>query len=94
MSLAKLAGAELHAVNVVHPSATVGFADSRSGQDQVNTKREEAEKIRSQLLADAEAEGVSVRSTIQAGKRRRRFLARQTSCLGTLSWSATEVWTA
>ena len=27
MSLAKVSGAVLHAVNVVHPSVTVGFAD-------------------------------------------------------------------
>ncbi len=29
MALAKVSGAELHAVNVVHPAVTVGFADSR-----------------------------------------------------------------
>ena len=61
LALAKVSGAELHAVNVVHPAVTVGFTDSRAGQDQVNTMREEAEKIRSQLLADAEAEGVSLK---------------------------------
>ena len=61
VSLAKVSGAQLHAVNVVHPSVGVGFADSRAGQDQVNTMREEAEKIRSQLIAIAEAEGVSVK---------------------------------
>ena len=61
LALAKALGAELHAVNVVHPAVTVGFADSRAGQDQVNTMREDAEKIRSQLLADAEAEGVSLK---------------------------------
>ena len=61
MSLAKLCGAELHAVNVVHPSATIGFADSRPGQDQVNAMREEAENIRTQLMADAEAEGASLK---------------------------------
>ena len=60
MALAKVFGAELHAVNVVHPAVTVGFADSRTQQDQVNAMREEAEAIRSQLLADAEAEGVSL----------------------------------
>ena len=61
VSLAKVSGAQLHAVNVVHPSVSVGFADSRAEQDQVNTMREEAEKIRSQLIAIAEAEGVSVK---------------------------------
>jgi nucleotide-binding universal stress UspA family protein len=61
VSLAKVSGAQLHAVNVVHPSVSVGFADSRAQQDQVNTMREEAEKIRSQLVAIAEAEGVSVK---------------------------------
>ena len=29
VSLAKVSGAQLHAVNVVHPSLSVGFADSR-----------------------------------------------------------------
>jgi nucleotide-binding universal stress UspA family protein len=61
VSLAKVSGAQLHAVNVVHPSVSIGFADSRAQQDQVNTMREEAEKIRSQLIAIAEAEGVSVK---------------------------------
>ena len=61
VSLAKVSGAQLHAVNVVHPSVSVGFADSPAQQDQVNTMREEAEKIRSQLVAIAEAEGVSVK---------------------------------
>ena len=61
MAFAKVSGAELHAVNVVHSAVTVGFADSRAGQDQVNTMREEAEAIRSQLLSDAEAEGVSLK---------------------------------
>ena len=61
LAWAKVSGAELHAVNVVHPAVSVGFADSRAGQDQVNTLREEAERIRSQLSAEAEAEGVSVK---------------------------------
>jgi nucleotide-binding universal stress UspA family protein len=60
LAWAKVSGAELHAVNVVHPAVSVGFADSRAGQDQVNTLREEAERIRSQLFAEAEAEGVSL----------------------------------
>ena len=61
MSLAKVSGAELHAVNVVHAAVTVGFADSREGQDRVNLMREEAEAIRTRLLSDAEAEGVSLK---------------------------------
>ncbi len=61
MDLAKMFGAELHAVNVVHPAVTVGFADSRAQQDQVNTMTHEAEAIRSQLVADADAEGVSLK---------------------------------
>jgi nucleotide-binding universal stress UspA family protein len=60
MALAKVMGAELHAVNAVHPAATIGFADSRAQQDQVNTMREQADAIRSQLLQDAEAQGVSL----------------------------------
>ena len=60
LAWAKVSGAEVHAVNVVHPAVTVGFTDSRAGQDQVNAMREEAEKIRSQLLAEAKSEGVSL----------------------------------
>ena len=60
MALAKVSGAELHAVNSVHPAVAVGFTDSRAGQDQVNSMREEVEKITAQLLAEAEAEGVSL----------------------------------
>ena len=61
LALAKVSGAQVHAVNVVHPAVTVGFTDSRAGQDQVNTMREEAEKIRSRLVAEAEAEGVALK---------------------------------
>ena len=61
MALAKVSGAELHAVNVVHAALAVGFSDSRTGQDRVNTMRDEPEAIRSQLLSDAEAEGVSLK---------------------------------
>jgi len=61
MDLAKMSGAELHAVNVVHAAVAVGFTDSRTGQDRVNTMREEAEAIRSRLISDAEAEGVSLK---------------------------------
>jgi nucleotide-binding universal stress UspA family protein len=61
MAFAKVSGAELHAVNVVHAAVTVGFADSREGQDRVNLMREEAEAIRTRLLSDAEAEGVSLK---------------------------------
>jgi nucleotide-binding universal stress UspA family protein len=61
MALAKMSGAELHAVNVVHAAVTVGFADSREGQDRVNIMREEVEAIRTQLLSDAEAGGISLK---------------------------------
>lgn len=61
LSFAKAFGATVHAVNVVHPAVTVGFADSREGQDRVNSMRDEAEKVRSGLLAQAEAEGVSIK---------------------------------
>ena len=60
LALAKVSGAQLHAVNVVHPAVTVGFTDSRAGQDQVNTMREEAEKIRSQLDRRRRSRGVSL----------------------------------
>ena len=60
MGWAKAFGAELHAINVVHASAAAGFADSRAAQFEVNRMQGDAEKIRSQLLADAKAEGISI----------------------------------
>jgi nucleotide-binding universal stress UspA family protein len=75
MALAKVSGAELHAVNVVHAALAVGFADSRTGQDRVNTMRDEAEAIRSQLLSDAEAEGVSLKVHNPGGDAAKAILA-------------------
>jgi nucleotide-binding universal stress UspA family protein len=60
-SFAKASGATVHAVNAVHPSVAEELSDSREGQDTVNSMREEAEKVRKDLLAQAEAEGVSVK---------------------------------
>jgi nucleotide-binding universal stress UspA family protein len=75
MALAKVSGAELHAVNVVHAALAVGFSDSRTGQDRVNTMRDEAEAIRSQLLSDAEAEGVSLKVHNPGGDAAKAILA-------------------
>ena len=94
LALAKVSGSELHAVNVVHAAVAVGFTDSRAGQDQVNTMREEAERDPYPVVADAEAEGVPSRSTIQAGMQRRHFSARQRMCRRTSSSSATGEWAA
>jgi nucleotide-binding universal stress UspA family protein len=60
LALAKVSGAELHAVHMVHPAVSAGFADTRSAQFEVAGMRDEAEKIKAKLLADAESEGVSL----------------------------------
>lgn len=75
MTMAKASGAEVHAVNVVHPSVSAGFSDSRAQQDQVNSLREDAEKIRAQLLADAKAEGVSLKVHNPGGDPAKALLA-------------------
>jgi nucleotide-binding universal stress UspA family protein len=60
LAWAKVYGAILHAVNVVHPAANSEFADSLQTQVQVGDMRAEKERIKAQLLAEAEAVGVSV----------------------------------
>ena len=56
MAWAKAYGATLHAVNVVHPAANSEFADSLQTQVQVGDMRDEKDRIKAQLLAEAEAE--------------------------------------
>jgi nucleotide-binding universal stress UspA family protein len=57
--LAKLTGATVHAVQVVHPATKTGFADSSGGQLEVDKMREHAEQSAARLLAEAESEGIS-----------------------------------
>ena len=67
LAWAKVYGATLHAVNVVHPAANAEFADSLQTQMQVTDMRQEKDRVRAQLLADAEAEGVSVEMHTPSG---------------------------
>ena len=67
LSWAKQFGATLHAVHVVHPAANSEFADSLQTQVQVSGMREEKDKVSAQVLADAEAEGVSVQIHTPSG---------------------------
>jgi len=60
LGLAKISGAQLHAVHMVHPAVAAGFADTRSAQFEVAGMREQVDKVKAQLLADAEREGVSI----------------------------------
>jgi len=60
LKLAKLSGAKLHAVQVVHLAVKAGFADSSGGQLEVDRMREHAERTGARLLAEAEREGISV----------------------------------
>jgi nucleotide-binding universal stress UspA family protein len=60
-AMAKIAGAKVYAVHAVHPAATTGFSDV-PGVAQATTSglRDHADKVRTDLLAEAERQGVSV----------------------------------
>jgi len=57
--LAKMSGATLHAIQVVHPAVKAGFSDSSGGQLELDKMREHAEKSREKLLAEAARRGVA-----------------------------------
>ncbi len=59
LALAKLTGATVHGVHVVHPAVTAGFSDTRTAQFEVTSMQEAADRSRDELLARAETEGVS-----------------------------------
>ncbi|MGB9112431.1 MAG: universal stress protein [Acidimicrobiales bacterium] len=59
LSLAKLSGAKLHLVHVVHPAVPAGFSNSYQSQLALDRDREDAERISEQALAEAEREGVA-----------------------------------
>jgi nucleotide-binding universal stress UspA family protein len=65
--LAKVTGARVHAVQVVHPSLNPGFSDANAGQIEINKLREQAERINTQVIAEAEQEGVSAEMHNPAG---------------------------
>ena len=58
LELAKLTGATVHAVNVMHTSAA--FEDPHSAQLVMDELRDHAEGIREQVTADARRHGVTV----------------------------------
>ncbi|MGA8297444.1 MAG: universal stress protein [Acidimicrobiales bacterium] len=58
LKLAKATGAKLHVVQVLSTGA--GFANDYQGQLIVDRIREDAERVRAQVLKDAESGGVSV----------------------------------
>ena len=60
LELAKLSGAKLHAVQVVHLAVKAGFADRAEASLEVDRMREHAERTGARLLAEAEREGISV----------------------------------
>ena len=60
LSLAKMSGAELHAVLVVHLAVHAGFADSSESQLEIDRMREHAEHSIAGVLAQAQHEGVPV----------------------------------
>jgi nucleotide-binding universal stress UspA family protein len=67
LSWAKQFGATLHMVHVVRPGAASELADSLQTQVQVSGMREEKDNVTAQLLADAEADGVSVEVRTPSG---------------------------
>lgn len=60
LALAKVSGATVHAVHAVHPTVAAGFVDSMGAQFDITAMREEGERIRAQLVEQAEREGVRV----------------------------------
>ena len=60
MELARMTGAKVHAVQVVHPGVTHGFSDTAQGQFEIDKQREKTERTSAALLAEAEQQGVSV----------------------------------
>jgi nucleotide-binding universal stress UspA family protein len=67
LGLAKMCGAALHAVQVVHPALKSGFSDTSGGQFEIDRMREKADSAGAQLLAEAEREGVSAQVHNPAG---------------------------
>ena len=58
LALAKMTGATLHAVYVVHPTVAAGFVEAGAIQVDVDQALEEAERIKSQLLSEVEQQGM------------------------------------
>jgi len=55
LGLAKLSGAKLHVIQVVHPAVKTGFSDSSGGQLELDKMREHVERTGAELLAQASA---------------------------------------
>jgi nucleotide-binding universal stress UspA family protein len=60
LALARLAGAKLHVVHVVHPAVEAGHVDSEAWQLVIDKERGDVENIGAQLMAEAERQGVTV----------------------------------
>jgi len=59
-ALAKMTGAKVHAVHAVHLAATAGFSDVAGAAQATSAGlRDHADRVRTQLLAEAERHGVS-----------------------------------
>ncbi len=67
MELARMTGAKLHAVQVVHPGVTHGFSDTAQGQLEIDKLREKTERTSAALLAEAQQQGVSAEVHTPAG---------------------------
>jgi nucleotide-binding universal stress UspA family protein len=60
LGLARLAGAELHVVHVVHPAVEAGHVESEAWQLAIDKERSEIENTKSRFIAEGERQGVSV----------------------------------
>jgi nucleotide-binding universal stress UspA family protein len=59
-ALAKMAGGKVHAVHAVHPAATTGFSDvPGAAQTTSASLRAHTDQVGTELLAEAERQGVS-----------------------------------
>ncbi|HLX77378.1 MAG TPA: universal stress protein [Acidimicrobiales bacterium] len=65
LELAKMNDARLYAAYVVHPTVVAGFAEAGAIQIDVDEAHEEAQRIKSQLLAEAELKGMGERVSVE-----------------------------
>ena len=60
-AMAKITGAKVYAVHAVHPAATTGFSDVPGvAQATTTSLRDHADQVGTELLAEAERQGVSI----------------------------------
>jgi nucleotide-binding universal stress UspA family protein len=59
LSVAKMTGAKLHVVQVVHAAVPAGFSNAYQSQVALDQDREEAERVGEKAIAEAEQQGIA-----------------------------------